>query len=462
MSSRVFLTGATGNMGRAGLQELLSRGDRFDVVVLSRDSKKNRKFFRKYKDYPQLTIVWGDMERYEDVLKCVEEADYVLHVGGMVSPAADRFPEKTMRVNILSAQNIVKAVKAQPNHDKIGVVYIGSVAQTGEHNPPDHWGECGDLIKGSKLDYYSLSKCVAERVFSESGLKKWVSIRQSGMLYPALLTKGNDPITFHVPFSGVLEWTTVEDSGRLLANVCESWVNDSFWRRFYNLSSGPSYRLTNYEFEQLLLKTISCPPVEKVFERRWFATTNFHGQWYTDSQLLEEQLHFRDNIPSHDYFKKMKKRVPWYFSLAPIVPAAVIKLFMKRIATKDPLGTLYWIKHDVRERIDAHFGSKEEWKKIGSWEEFDRSRPSDTPPLRDKISPNRRADEDFTYSDLVEVAQERGGRCLEDIPPQGGIYSPVRWECGVCGTKFELTPNSVIRGGHWCPKCLEGSVIPRS
>ena len=58
-------------------------------------------------------------------------ADYVLHVGGMVSPAADYFPKKTLKVNTTAAQYIVDAVKAQPNSDRIKVVYIGSVAQTG-------------------------------------------------------------------------------------------------------------------------------------------------------------------------------------------------------------------------------------------------------------------------------------------------------------------------------------------
>ena len=44
-------------------------------------------------------------------------------------------------------------------------------------------------------------------------------MRKSGILYPNIL-KNMDPIMFHVPINGVLEWCTVEDSGRLLANLC--------------------------------------------------------------------------------------------------------------------------------------------------------------------------------------------------------------------------------------------------
>ena len=37
MKKRVFITGATGNMGWATVQEFMSRLDRFDVMVLARD-----------------------------------------------------------------------------------------------------------------------------------------------------------------------------------------------------------------------------------------------------------------------------------------------------------------------------------------------------------------------------------------------------------------------------------------
>lgn len=456
---RVFLTGATGNMGWAGFQELLSRSDRFDITLLVRPSKKNQKKLKKYIGHPAVKIVWGDLTSYQDVLTCVQGADYVLHVGGMVSPLADRYPEKTMKVNVGSAQNVVNAVKAQPNRDEIGVVYIGSVAQTGHHAPPYHWGRCGDLVTASRHDYYSLSKCVAERIFAESGLKKWVSIRQSGMLYPELLTKANDPITFHVPFNGVLEWSTVEDSGRVLANVCEDWVPEDFWGRFYNLSSGSTYRLTNYEFEALLLDAISCPPVEKVFERNWFATRNFHGQWYTDADLLEEILHFRENIDSKVYFQRLKKRVPWYFHLAPIAPAFAIKAFMRYLATNDDLGTLYWFKHGVQERIEAHFGSRAEWEQIGGWDSFDRSRPSSEPIRLDHGYDESKPAGQWNLADMQGAARFRGGECLSQEMAPGAIYEQLEWRCA-CGNEFRLTPNSVLRGGHWCPECLNKSVLP--
>ena len=240
-------------MGWAGLQELLQYPDRYDVTVLARPSKKNKQKLAPLES--KIHVVWGDLTHYEDVRKGVTGADYVLHVGGMVSPKADYYPKETLRVNVTAAENIVNTILEQPNRDEIKVVYIGSVAETSDRNEPLHWGRCGDPVFASAFDYYAVSKIAAERIFADSGLRHWVSLRQSGILYPAIL-KNFDPIMFHVPIRGVLEWATVEDSGRLLERVCRNSVPDDFWKRFYNISSGPQYRMTNYDFETRVLKAV--------------------------------------------------------------------------------------------------------------------------------------------------------------------------------------------------------------
>ena len=92
------------------------------------------------------------------------------------------------------------------------VVYIGSVAQCGDRMPPLHWGEAGEPVYASKYDQYSVSKCIAERIIVDSGIKWWVSLRQTGILYPGIFRQLS-PTAFHVPLKGVLEWATVEDCG---------------------------------------------------------------------------------------------------------------------------------------------------------------------------------------------------------------------------------------------------------
>ena len=105
----VFLTGASGTMGWEGFKQLYAKKDKFNIVVLLRDSEKNRKQFAPYMNDPSVRIVWGDLKKYESVLECVTGSDYVLHVGGMVSPSADYYPINTIKTNVGAAKNIVKA-----------------------------------------------------------------------------------------------------------------------------------------------------------------------------------------------------------------------------------------------------------------------------------------------------------------------------------------------------------------
>ena len=178
----VFLTGASGTMGWEGFKQFYAKKNQFNIVVLLRDSEKNRKQFSPYINDPSVKIVWGDLKNYESVLECVTGSDYVLHVGGMVSTSADYYPIGTIKTNVGAAKNIVAAVKAQPDPDAIKVVYIGTVAETGERDDPIHWARTGDPIKISVYDHYASSMVIAESVFAESGLKHWVSLRQSGIL----------------------------------------------------------------------------------------------------------------------------------------------------------------------------------------------------------------------------------------------------------------------------------------
>ncbi|HQH62924.1 MAG TPA: NAD(P)-dependent oxidoreductase [Clostridiales bacterium] len=446
----VFLTGATGNMGWAGFQELYKRKDQYDIVVLIRKSPKNEEMFRPYADDKSVRIVWGDLTVYEDVLTCVNGADYVLHVGGMVSPAADYYPKKTIKTNTTAAENIVRAVKAQPDPDAVKVVYIGTVAETGDRNPPIHWARTGDPIKISIYDHYAVSKVIAERTFAESGLKYWVSLRQSGILYPAIL-KNYDPIMFHVPINGVLEWATIEDSGLLCAKVCGDDVPEEFWRRFYNIGSGDQYRITNFEFEEYLLKAIGMSSPKKIFEPNWFILRNFHGQWYADGDVLENYLHFRANVPIDQYFDRMSATIPKYYKLAKIAPGFLVKKFgMEPLTNKPVYGTMSWIKNNDPDRISAYFGSREAWEKIGGWDTFKIEKPTKEVTLLDHGYDESKPVAQLDIEDMRQAARFRGGECLSDSMQKGDLFTPLRWK-SARGNEFEMSPNLVLKGGHWCP-----------
>ena len=450
----VMLTGSSGTMGLAGCKELYKRRDEFNIVLLNRGSDKNRELFKEYENDPSVRLVWGDLTHYDEVLDAVNGADIVLHVGGMVSPAADYYPKKTIETNTTAMKNIVEAVKAQPDPDNVKVVYIGTVAQTGDRNPPIHWARTGDPIKISIYDHYAISKTIAERTIAESGLKHWVSLRQSGILYPGIL-KNYDPIMFHVPINGVLEWATVEDSGLLLANVCNDDVPEDFWRKFYNIGSGKPYRITNFEFEEYLLHAIGLSSTKKIFEPKWFTLRNFHGQYYIDSDKLDEILHFRHNVPIQDYFDNMSRNIPKYYHLAKIAPPFLVKkLGMAPLCKREVFGTMDWINKNDQARITAYYGSRENWERIGGWDTFEIKKASMYYDLLDHGYDESKPVDKLDIADMQKAAEFRGGSCeSKAVDKNDGFYKPLKWKCAF-GHEFEMSPNLVLKGGHWCPDCL--------
>lgn len=385
--TRVFLTGATGVMGMAGLKELTSRPEKYEVTVLARDTRKNRKKLKPFEGRG-VKVVWGDLLDENSLRRGIEKSDIVLHVGGMVSPMADYYPERTLKVNVGAMRLISKIIKELESKEaprEIKVVYIGSVAQYGPKMPPNHWGKASDELKPAKFDAYAESKVLAEKELTEAGLKKWVSIRQTGILHSGLLKNAGNPVAFHTPINGVLEWITAEDSGRLLERLCRKDVPDEFWGKFYNAGGGEPFRLTNLEFERGILKGLGCPPPEKVFEPNWFATDNFHGMWFEDSDALDEILHFREQDTFEEAIARMKKTLPFYYKFTPIVPPVLIKFIMKKVASKKDLGPLMWIKSNDVERIKAHWGSREEYDRIPGWKDLKEIKLPKATPKTPKI-----------------------------------------------------------------------------
>ena len=449
---RIFLTGATGNWGQYILREFAQRADRFDIVALVLPTKKDTGVIGQFTGVDNLNVVYGDITDYPTVLSCVTGADYVLHTGAVVSPFADDHPELTHAVNVGGARNVIKAVQAQPDPDAVRLVTIGTVAQSGDRNPPHHWGRVGDPLRVSHYDEYGQSKVIAERELIDSGLKHWVSLRQTGIFHPGIL-ETRDPIMTHSTFSGVMEWVSVEDASRLLANICEDDVPDEFWGGIYNIGGGDGWRLTNWELQTRMTAAMGVKDVRKWYDRNWFATTNFHGMWYSDSDLLEKLVPFR-----RDSFVDALARAiaagPASVRLAGKIPAAVIKHLVMKPLTKKPRGTMAWIENNDHARINAYFGSREAWESLGDWSTFIPPGPDKEPRLLDHGYDESKDRSQWTTADMTDAAEFRGGHLLSETMATGDISAPLTWQCA-SGHTFRGSPRLILAAGHWCPECVK-------
>ncbi len=447
----VFITGATGTMGMATLKEFMKRQDRFRLRLLVLDSKKDRKLISPFTRNKNIEIFYGNLKDADLIEQCVQGVDYVLHIGAMVSPMADQYPEETLMVNYGSTLSIIDAIRKNSNSNEIALVYIGTVGETGCRRAPIHWGRVGDPIHSSVFDYYGTSKIAAERAVFESGLKKWVSIRQTGM-FP-VTTESNVAI-FHQNLNNVLEWITAEESGVLMANICEDWIPETFWRKAYNVGGGDQWRFTYWELLKLNLDPLGLD-IRKIFSPKDFALYNFHGQWFTDSDNLNNIVNFRFLNP--DVYFNSKRSWTRIFGVFPFLPKlfSIENKLKKRYEEMNKMhgGVKWMLDNNAEDWVNTFFGSLNDYNNIKSWKEgYKLYLPSKDMTFLDHGYDESKPINELTLGDVQAAAKFRGGYCVSEKMRIGDLFTPLIWKCHK-GHEFTATPNLILKGGHWCDEC---------
>jgi nucleoside-diphosphate-sugar epimerase len=459
---RVFLSGATGTMGSMGMKALLEDIDEIELVVLVRPSETNKKTMRPLSGIQGLSIVWGDLTNYEDVKKCVTNADVVLHVGAFVSPKADYFPEQTMKINCGSTVNIVKAIKELGQAEKTRLVNIGTVAETGDRMPPIHWGRIGDPIKSSVFDYYGVSKVASERHIIESGIPYWTSLRQTGIMGPAM-AHIEDAIMFHNCLDNVLEYASDRDSATLLRNLCrkerQGALGGNFWGHIFNIGGGTHCRVSTFNLYKKLFGYIGITDLSCLMDSKWSATRNFHGHYYLDSDKLNDILNFRSDSMEYFYDAYLKvlggtataaKAITKLPGGQKLMGNIIKKRFVKLLRTER--GTVRFVENNMEDHIAALWGSKEAYQAIPPLDEFKPFSDWDTVIHIDHGYDENKPESELNLRDIKEAAKFRGGECLSNDMKTGNWTEKLKFRCAF-GHDFEASPRLVLEGGHWCPVC---------
>jgi nucleoside-diphosphate-sugar epimerase len=460
----VLLTGASGSMGFETFRLLWEKRDRYDIVLLLRPSKKNRKKFRKYerlaaKGNPQaLKIVWGDALNRKNVAEACRGIDWCLHTMALISPKADCNPEMSELVNTWGTRYLVEAIEEEaPEH--IRMVSVGSVAEYGDRMLPVHVGRTGDPVIPSKYDHYAITKIKGELSVMQSRIKRRVSLRQTFIMIPRLFSL-MDPIMFHQPINTFMENITAKDAGRMMIRCLDIPDDSDFWGGYYNVSGGAGCRTTYLEFLDSIYRLLGIR-YWKVMERRWFALKNFHMQFFEDSGRLNDYLqHWEGGQTMEDFFMEVWRSLPRYLkatawcnrNIPPFRALAegATRVQLRRLAHRDE-GTMHWIRHNNHERINAFYGSREAFNTIHSWN-------GPLPPLAHHQGYNRldhgydETKEELEFQDLQVAARFRGGEVVSDRWDRD-MHALLSWSC--CrGHSFRMTPHAVLKGGHWCLECI--------
>lgn len=401
---------------------------------------------------------------YDDVYKCIEGVDLILHVAAFVSPAADYYPKQSMKINYGSTKNLVRAIKEQGRMDDIKFVNIGTIAETGDRMPPIHWGRIGDPIKPSVYDYYAVSKIASKRLVIESGIKNWVSLRQTGILAPKMM-EIEDPIQFHNCYDNVLEYISDRDSARLLRNLCSKTASgelpNEFWEHLYNIGGGRSCYATELELTKNMYKSIGIKDISvAALDAKYQCVRNFHGSYYLDSDKLNDYLDFRCDSINYIYDEFVKNlgntaALIKFITKLPIGQKLIGNSMKKRAEklARTEHGPIYWEENNIEEKIAAYYGSQEAFKALPhSINDLEHFTDWETVVHIDHGYDESKPQNALNLNDLIGAAKFRGGHCLSTEMVEGNWRNKLKFKCAF-NHEFEASPRLVLEGGHWCPQC---------
>ncbi|MHA1211953.1 MAG: NAD-dependent epimerase/dehydratase family protein [Candidatus Heimdallarchaeota archaeon] len=313
---KVLVTGAFGNVGASTLIALLEK-DKYEITCFDKRTPKTLRKARRFKQ--KVNIIWGDLRNPKKVENAVNGQDFVLHIGAIIPPKAERSEKRTYNINFGGTKNVVNAILKQSKKPKLvytsSVAVYGDVRELGEH--------CIDInypFNPSPDDFYAVTKIKSENYIRESGVE-YVIFRLSYI--PNAESISLTPLMFKMPLDTPIEFTHTLDTGLAIANTLET---DQMFSDVYNLGGGKRCQIYYREFLENMLPFMGVD----MLPDEAFSTDPFHCCFY-DTTELEKLLKFQkhdmkdlyqemvDNTKSARVFARIFKPIvkPFLLSLSP-------------------------------------------------------------------------------------------------------------------------------------------------
>ncbi len=108
----VLITGGTGSFGKNLVKELLDNYDTKEIVIFSRDEKKQFDM-RNNIDSAKMKYIIGDVRDRNKVFRSMENVDLVFHAAALKHvPACEFFPMEAIKTNIIGTNNVLDAAES--------------------------------------------------------------------------------------------------------------------------------------------------------------------------------------------------------------------------------------------------------------------------------------------------------------------------------------------------------------
>lgn len=308
------------------------------MTVFVRDSKVNRKKLKPFGN--EIRVVFGDITDKEAVKIACGNQSIVIHLAAVIPPFSEENVTLGYAINEGGTQNIVEAMEeVNPN----GFLFFSSsVAVYGDRlkNPMI---SITDPLHETHHDHYSIAKIRAEQIIKNSRLN-WSIFRLT-----AIMGIGNHKISgimFDVPLETPMEIATVKDTAHAFILAFDK--HDQLNHQVFNLSGGPTCRLTYQEF--LTRAFYAFGMGKPSFPPYAFARQNFHCGYFSDGDILNDILHFRrDTLDT--YFDEFAKSVHPLQRLVTLPFGSIVKKYL--VTLSEPYKA--YRKKDA-EKMKFYFG----------------------------------------------------------------------------------------------------------
>ena len=280
----ILLTGATGNLGKNTLPELLRQGHQ--VRCFLRHPRSLERLARRAAG--SIELVEGDIRQPEALAIAVGDVDVIIHLAYMIPPASEDHPELARSINVDGTRNLLAAARSQPVPPRILFSSSFDVFGYTQDQPPPR--RVSDPVQAT--DSYTAHKIACEEMVKTSGLQ-WTIFRFADI--PPLGLRAPHPIMFRIPLATRFEVIHPYDAGLAIANgICSNEV----WGKILLIGGGPGCQILYRDYLGRMLEMMGVGMLpERAFGNEpystdWLDTTEsqrlLHYQRYTFDDIMQQ------------------------------------------------------------------------------------------------------------------------------------------------------------------------------
>jgi len=109
-NSSILITGGTGSLGKALIQELLLNSNARKIAVYSRDELKQLELRNHFNENNRLRWFLGDIRDQQRLSRAMHGIDFVIHAAALKQVDTGEYnPMEFIKTNVLGSQNVIEA-----------------------------------------------------------------------------------------------------------------------------------------------------------------------------------------------------------------------------------------------------------------------------------------------------------------------------------------------------------------